>query len=94
MQDRNKHIRIDTLVSDIIDKLHARHPSKEPGLEDTAESFGVPATADFMWSLVRNDTLDQLGQVQVKQLKNRYGNINHIKKFAIAFDRKNAIYGY
>ena len=50
--------------------------SSDPDLTNTAESFGLPATADFMFALVSNDELEQLGQVLVKQLKNRYGEIS------------------
>ncbi len=46
--------------------------STDIGLEDTSESFGLPATADFMFALMTNEELDALGQMKVKQLKNRY----------------------
>jgi replicative DNA helicase len=60
--------------------------SSDPGLEDTSESFGLPATADFMVSMIRTDDLDALNQVQFKQLKNRYGNQNLYKRFVVGFD--------
>ena len=44
------------------------------GLEDTSESFGLPATADLMIALISNEELDELNQIAVKQLKNRYKN--------------------
>ena len=61
--------------------------SSDPGLEDTAESFGLPATADLMFALVSSDELDSLGQVMVKQLKNRYNDLNHKKRFVLGIDK-------
>ena len=57
------------------------------GLEDTSESFGLPATADFMFALISNEELEQLGQIMVKQLKNRYGDPNLYKRFVVGVDR-------
>jgi hypothetical protein len=56
-------------------------------LEDTSESFGLPATADFMIALVSNEELEQLNQIIVKQLKNRYSDPNYYKRFVIGVDR-------
>lgn len=61
--------------------------NSDPGLEDTSESFGLPATADFMFALISNEELEQLGQIMVKQLKNRYGDINKYKRFTVGVDR-------
>ena len=61
--------------------------NSDPGLEDTSESFGLPATADFMFALVTNEELEQLNQVLVKQLKNRYGYPNLYKRFVLGIDR-------
>ena len=61
--------------------------STDIGLEDTAESFGLPATADFMFALISNDELDQLGQLKVKQLKNRFGDPSMNRSFIIGEDR-------
>jgi len=58
-----------------------------PGLEDTSESFGLPATADLMFALISNDELTNLGQIMVKQLKNRYNDPNKDKRFVIGVDR-------
>jgi replicative DNA helicase len=60
--------------------------SSDLGLEDTSESFGLPATADLMFGLMRSETLDQLGQIEVKQLKNRYEDPSTNKKFVIGVD--------
>lgn len=57
------------------------------GLEDTSESFGLPATADFMFALISTEELEQLNQIMVKQLKNRYGDPNIYKRFVIGVDR-------
>jgi replicative DNA helicase len=59
----------------------------DPGLEDTSESFGLPATADFMFALISTEELEQLNQIMVKQLKNRFGDPNHFKRFVIGIDR-------
>lgn len=61
--------------------------SSDPGLEDTSESFGLPATADLMFALVSNDELAAQNQILVKQLKNRYNDPNMHKRFVIAVDR-------
>ncbi|MEK9694409.1 MAG: DnaB-like helicase C-terminal domain-containing protein [Candidatus Poseidoniales archaeon] len=60
--------------------------SSDIGLEDTSESFGLPATADFMVALIRTDELDELGQIMVKQLKNRYGDPSKNKRFVVGVD--------
>ena len=61
--------------------------NSDPGLEDTSESFGLPATADLMFALISNDELTKLGQIMVKQLKNRYNDPNKDKRFVIGVDR-------
>jgi replicative DNA helicase len=63
------------------------YSSSDPGLEDTSESFGLPATADFMFALVSNEELDALNQIMVKQLKNRYSDPNMYKRFVVGIDR-------
>lgn len=61
--------------------------SSDIGLEDTSESFGLPATADFMFALISNEDLDELGQIIVKQLKNRYNDPNTNKRFVVGINR-------
>ena len=61
--------------------------STDIGLEDTAESFGLPATADFMFALITNDDLEALGQMKIKQLKNRYNDLAINRSFIIGVDR-------
>ena len=57
------------------------------GLEDTSESFGLPATADLMFALISSEELEDLGQLMVKQLKNRYNSPTSYRKFVIGVDR-------
>lgn len=61
--------------------------SSDLGLEDTSESFGLPATADFMFGLISSEELESLGQLMVKQLKNRWGDTNYLKRFVVGIDR-------
>ena len=61
--------------------------SSDVGLEDVSESFGLPATADFMFALISNEELDELNQIAVKQLKNRYNDLTINKRFVIGIDR-------
>ena len=63
------------------------YSSSDVGLEDTSESFGLPATADLMFALVTTEELDKLGQMMVKQLKNRYNDPVQNKRFIIGVDR-------
>jgi replicative DNA helicase len=61
--------------------------NSDVGLEDTSESFGLPATADFMFALISSEELEQLGQLMVKQLKNRWGSVDSYKRFTVGIDR-------
>ena len=61
--------------------------NSDPGLEDTSESFGLPATADFMFALVTNEDLEALNQILVKQLKNRYSDPSYFKRFVVGIDK-------
>jgi len=61
--------------------------STDIGLEDTSESFGLPATADFMFALITSEELEELQQIQVKQLKNRYNDPTINKRFILGIDR-------
>ena len=63
------------------------YTNSDPGLEDTSESFGLPATADFMFALVSNEELEGLNQILVKQLKNRYNDPSYFKRFVVGIDR-------
>ena len=61
--------------------------SSDVDLTDTSESFGLPATADLMLALISTEELEQLGQIMVKQLKNRYNDLNVHKRFVVGIDR-------
>ena len=57
------------------------------GLENTSESFGLPATADFMFALIRSEELDTMDQVMIKQLKNRYADPAAFRRFVVGVDK-------
>ena len=61
--------------------------SSDVELTDTSESFGLPATADLMFALISTDELEDLGQIMVKQLKNRYNDPTIHKRFIVGIDR-------
>ena len=61
--------------------------SSDVELTDTSESFGLPATADLMFALISTEELEQLGQLMVKQLKNRYNDPTIYKRFIVGIDR-------
>jgi len=61
--------------------------SSDPGLEDTSESFGLPATADLMFALISSEELENMNQIMVKQLKNRYSDPTSHKRFVLGIDR-------
>ena len=61
--------------------------NSDVSLTDTSESFGLPATADLMFALISNDELESMGQILVKQLKNRYNDLTTHRKFVLGIDR-------
>jgi hypothetical protein len=61
--------------------------SSDVELTDTSESFGLPATADLMFALISTEELEELGQIMVKQLKNRYNDPTLYKRFVVGIDR-------
>ena len=63
------------------------YSNSDVGLEDTSESFGLPATADFMFALTTSEELEELGQIMVKQLKNRYNDPSINRRFVLGVDR-------
>ena len=65
----------------------AGYSNTDVDLENTSESFGLPATCDFMFALISTDELDELNQIMVKQLKNRYNDKAKNKKFIVGIDR-------
>lgn len=65
----------------------AGYNSSDPDMTDTAESFGLPATLDLQWVLVASEQMKALNQIMVKQLKNRYDNLDNMKRFVIGVDK-------
>ena len=63
------------------------YSNSDVDLTDTSESFGLPATADLMFALISTEELEDLGQIMVKQLKNRYNDLNMNKRFVVGIDR-------
>jgi len=63
------------------------YSNTDVGLEDTSESFGLPATADLMFAIISTEELEELGQLLVKQLKNRYNDPTKYRRFVIGVDR-------
>ena len=63
------------------------YSNSDVGLEDTSESFGLPATADLMFALISTEELEQQGQFMVKQLKNRYNDPTLHRRFVVGVDR-------
>lgn len=63
------------------------YSNSDVGLEDTSESFGLPATADFMFALISTEELESLNQIMVKQLKNRYSDPGSNRRFILGIDR-------
>jgi len=75
-----------TFIKAIAEEIRSLANS-DVGLENTSESFGLPATADLMFALISTEELEEQGQVMVKQLKNRYNDVSRNKKFVIGIDR-------
>jgi len=63
------------------------YSSSDVDITDTSESFGLPATADLMFALISTDELENMGQIMVKQLKNRYNDPTMNKRFVVGIDR-------
>ena len=61
--------------------------SSDPDLTDTSESFGLPATADLMFALISTEDMENLNQIMIKQLKNRYNDPTMNKRFVLGIDR-------
>ena len=84
---RGLAVEFDVPIVSATQTTRAGYSSSDIGLEDTSESFGLPATADLMFALISNEELNALGQILVKQLKNRYNDPTQYKRFAIKVDR-------
>ena len=84
---RGLAVEFDVPIVSATQTTRSGYSSSDPGLEDTSESFGLPATADLMFAMVTSEELEALGQVMVKQLKNRYNDPNNKKRFVLGIDR-------
>ncbi len=84
---RGLAVEFDVPIVSATQTTRSGYTSSNPGLEDTSESFGLPATADLMFALISSEELETEGQIMVKQLKNRYNDPNANKRFVIGIDR-------
>jgi archaellum biogenesis ATPase FlaH len=84
---RGLAIEFDVPIMSATQTTRSGFGNTDVGLEDTSESFGLPATADLMFALIATEELDELNQVMVKQLKNRYNDVSKYKRFVIGIDR-------
>ena len=84
---RGLAVEFDVPVFSATQTTRSGYSNSDVGLEDTSESFGLPATADLMFALISTEELENLGQMMVKQLKNRYNDPTLHKRFVIGVDR-------
>ena len=84
---RGLAVEFDVPIMSATQTTRSGYGSTDIGLEDTSESFGLPATADMMFALITSDELEELDQMVVKQLKNRYNDPTVFKRFVIGVDR-------
>ena len=84
---RGLAVEFDLPIFSATQTTRSGYSNSDIGLEDTSESFGLPATADLMFALISTEELDQQGQFMVKQLKNRYNDPTQYKRFVIGVDR-------
>lgn len=84
---RGLAVEFDVPIVSATQTTRSGYSNSDPGLEDTSESFGLPATADLMFALVSNEDLESMNQIMIKQLKNRYNDPSSNKRFVIGVDR-------
>mgnify|MGYP001170305229 FL=1 len=84
---RGLAVEFDVPIFSATQTTRSGYSNSDVGLEDTSESFGLPATADLMFALISTEELQQLGQIMVKQLKNRYNDPTQNKRFVVGVDR-------
>ena len=84
---RGLAVEFDVPIFSATQTTRSGYSNSDVGLEDTSESFGLPATADLMFALISTEELQQLGQMMVKQLKNRYNDPTYKKRFILGIDR-------
>ena len=84
---RGLAVEFDLPIVSATQTTRAGFGSSDPDLTDTSESFGLPATADLMLALISNEEMEELGQIMIKQLKNRYNDPTMYKRFVVGIDR-------
>ena len=84
---RGLAVEFDLPIFSATQTTRSGYGNSDVGLEDTSESFGLPATADLMFALISTEELEQQGQIMVKQLKNRYNDPTNHKRFVVGIDR-------
>ena len=84
---RGLAVEFDLPIISATQTTRSGYTNSDIGLEDTSESFGLPATADLMFALISTEELESMGQLAVKQLKNRYNDPTYKKRFVIGIDR-------
>ena len=84
---RGLAVEFDVPIVSATQTTRSGYSNDDVGLEDTSESFGLPATADFMFALISNEELANNGQILVKQLKNRYNDPTMHQRFVVGVDR-------
>ena len=84
---RGLAVEFDVPVFSATQTTRSGYGNSDVGLEDTSESFGLPATADLMFALISTEELENMGQIMVKQLKNRYNDPTRDKRFVVGVDR-------
>ena len=84
---RGLAVEFDVPIMSATQTTRSGYGNTDVGLEDTSESFGLPATADLMFALISTEELEELNQIMVKQLKNRYNDPTKYKRFVVGIDR-------
>ena len=84
---RGLAVEYDVPIISATQTTRSGYSNSDVGLEDTSESFGLPATADFMFALISSEELESLNQIMVKQLKNRYSDPGTNRRFVLGIDR-------
>ena len=84
---RGLAVEFDLPIFSATQTTRSGYTNSDVGLEDTSESFGLPATADLMFAIIATEELDKEGQIMVKQLKNRYNDPVKYRRFVIGIDR-------
>jgi len=84
---RGLAVEFDVPIVSATQTTRSGYSNDDVGLEDTSESFGLPATADFMFALISNTELQAQGKILVKQLKNRYNDPTYNQRFVVGVDR-------